>query len=282
LDTLTEQAAVATDKIRLYETLEEKVCERTRQLEKTFAELKATNAELKATNAELKATKEQAVRNSLSAMSGGYVHRLNGALGFIPASLNFIKDQLDSDAQKILDDVYSGVSEALAYTKRMTNLFTGQELTTERTQINHLLQTVSKKLSFPSNVTKVFKLDPDIPKIGTDKMFLAEVFHNIIINALEAMQGQPEGRLEIGSKFDDDNGIVEIWFSDTGCGITKGNMDKLFDPQFTTKSDKHGSKRGIGLWFSKTVIDTLNGSIYVESTPGEGTTFTITLPVGDN
>ncbi len=265
LDTLTEQAAVAIEKARFVDSLEERVRERTRQLAQT--------------NSELKATRKQVVQNTLSAMAGGYVHRLNGALGFIPASLLSIRNEVSPDLQRVVDDIHGGVTEALAYTKRMTNLFTGQDLPRERLNLNLLLRMVVKRTSFPSATTTLLNLDPKVPEIMADKMFLTEVFHNFIINALEAMQGKLGSHLEIGSKAKKEE--VEVWFSDTGCGIVKEDVEKLFDPQFTTKPDKHGSKRGIGLWFSKTVIDTLDGSIHVDSTPDKGTTFTIVLPVGE-
>lgn len=255
LETIAHQAAVAIENARLYA-----------QLESAFEE------------AESARRRAESARASLRAMAGGYVHRLNGALGFIPSSIDAIIGDVDADAQDVLRDAKGGVKDALEFTARMTDLVVDQELPRENVNVELMLKTVVHKFVhifkiLPGEVS--WELAPDLPEIMADTMFLTEVFNNLILNALEAMENTPERELRIGGHLTD-TGHVQIWLSDKGCGILEENLSEIFEPEYTTKP----GKRGLGLWFCNTVIQAHSGRIDVDSKPGEGTTFTITLPVG--
>jgi signal transduction histidine kinase len=140
--------------------------------------------------------------------------------------------------------------------------------------VNLVLRTVVHKLRMPPGICLQWEDEPNLPEIMADTMFLTEVFHNIIVNALEAMTNQPLKELRIGNRLRSDE--VEIWISDTGHGILAEHLQKVFQPEFTTKAGKHG----IGLWFCETVVRIHGGHIDVDSSPGHGTTFTVVLPVG--
>lgn len=154
------------------------------------------------------------------------------------------------------------------------------------------------RCSIPENVSVTIDIPGDLPLVSADPRQMDQVFHNLIINALQAM---PEGgALRIGAKHvqsssigvrghdeksdqpqtlnvEPDTDFVEISIEDTGEGISEENMKKLFQPLFTTKS------RGIGLGLvvSRNLAEANGGSISVESKLREGTTFTVALPVGD-
>ncbi|RMD51290.1 MAG: hypothetical protein D6830_00680, partial [Ignavibacteria bacterium] len=96
---------------------------------------------------------------------------------------------------------------------------------------------------------------------------------NILINALDAMDG--EGELTVKTGLDEDKIVINI--SDTGCGIEEENLDKIFDPFYTTKDVGKGT--GLGLSVSYGIINKFKGEISVKSKVGEGTTFTIKLPI---
>jgi signal transduction histidine kinase len=98
---------------------------------------------------------------------------------------------------------------------------------------------------------------------------------NIIINAAEAMEGQ--GELLTTTRLSQDNRFVEVEFTDSGCGISQGNLKRLFEPFYTTKEVGHGT--GLGLAISYGIIEKHQGSIKVRSVPGKGTTFIIQLPI---
>jgi signal transduction histidine kinase len=120
-------------------------------------------------------------------------------------------------------------------------------------------------------VTK--ELSPAIPKIVADFDQLQQVCLNLIINAIQAM---PEGgKLTIRTSIDN-NQQVKIEVQDTGCGISPENMSKLFTPFFSTKGKKGV---GLGLAVAYGIVQRHHGRIEVQSKVGEGTTFTIYLPL---
>ncbi|MBM3708438.1 MAG: hypothetical protein FJW69_08925, partial [Actinobacteria bacterium] len=96
-----------------------------------------------------------------------------------------------------------------------------------------------------------------------------------ILNAAEAMQGK--GSLTISTRLLDFENLIEIGFTDTGCGISHDNMKRLFEPFFTTKEETKGI--GLGLAISYGIIKNHGGNIEVKSQVGEGATFIIKLPV---
>jgi two-component system NtrC family sensor kinase len=97
---------------------------------------------------------------------------------------------------------------------------------------------------------------------------------NLLINASQAMEN--DGQLSIETGMDAQFNQIVVRISDTGSGIPPENLDKIFDPFFTTKGHKG---TGLGLSVSYGIIENHGGDIEVQSSPGEGTTFTITLPL---
>jgi len=125
------------------------------------------------------------------------------------------------------------------------------------------------------NIQIVSNLDPKLPLVVFDPSQIERVFMNIIINAAEAMEGK--GKLVLMTKIDPLENLVEIGFQDTGPGITKENLEKIFSPFFTTKDPGHGT--GLGLAISYGIVKEHKGMISVESEAGKGTTFIVRLPV---
>jgi two-component system NtrC family sensor kinase len=118
------------------------------------------------------------------------------------------------------------------------------------------------------------RLSQEIPMVAVDPSQMQQVFMNMIINAAEAMD--ESGQLNLGTKFNPDEDLLEIEIADTGQGIHEKHLDKLFDPFFTTKDIGHGT--GLGLAISYGIIKEHKGTIAVESELGKGTTFRIRLP----
>jgi len=125
------------------------------------------------------------------------------------------------------------------------------------------------------NIQIIKKLDPKLPEIVFDPSQVERVFLNIIINAAEAMESN--GKLVLATRFNSVERMVEIAFSDTGPGISKENMEKVFSPFFTTKDVGHGV--GLGLAISYGIVKEHKGTITVESKVGKGTSFTVKLPM---
>ncbi|HYY13120.1 MAG TPA: hybrid sensor histidine kinase/response regulator [Chthoniobacterales bacterium] len=107
-----------------------------------------------------------------------------------------------------------------------------------------------------------------------DAVQIKRAIHNIVINAVQA-SAETKGAVTISCTAKDF--YVDLCVEDNGPGIAPTEINKIFDPYFTTKQSKHGT--GLGLYIAKKVIEDHNGSIKVDSTPGKGTTFTIRLPL---
>jgi PAS domain S-box-containing protein len=111
-----------------------------------------------------------------------------------------------------------------------------------------------------------------LPKVLVDKEMIERVFVNLANNGLQAME-KKGGKLKISVKTTND--FVKVTFTDTGVGIAEDNLEKIFTPFFTTKAQG----MGLGLPICKRIIEKHGGSITVESKVGEGSTFTVNLPI---
>ena len=128
-----------------------------------------------------------------------------------------------------------------------------------------------------SNVKVVRQFDSNLPDLTGSEDQLQQVFMNIISNAVEAMETEDGGRLSIKTGLSLEKNAVWVKFTDTGVGISPENLTKLFEPFYTTK--KKGKGVGLGLSLAYGIVKEHGGSIKVTSTPGEGTTFMVTLPL---
>jgi two-component system NtrC family sensor kinase len=160
------------------------------------------------------------------------------------------------------------------------NCIKDPHLTFSKIDINevliHSLETF--KDQFKDNlkgITITSKIDPTISPISGDGIQLKQCFLNILTNSVQALQNAI-GNIKTESEYDDRNNEIKILFSDTGCGIPKENMNKIFLPFFSLQ--KVPERHGLGLSFAYQIIKNHGGNIHVESETGKGSTFTIILP----
>ena len=140
--------------------------------------------------------------------------------------------------------------------------------------LNGFLQKVLSGFDFSHEMTIDLQLDAGLPNIAFDHTQLQRAFHNLINNARQAM---PDGgTLRVHTGHDDE--FVRISISDTGHGIAEEDLDKIFEPLFTTKA----KGVGLGLSIAKNFIEKHGGTIAVESEVDRGTTFTVRLPIHGN
>lgn len=128
---------------------------------------------------------------------------------------------------------------------------------------------------------KTFEMDlpADLPPVFVDEYSLEQVLLNLIVNAVQAAD-KKDSFVKLSASSGQswrDHTIIEV--IDNGCGIDRKTLDRIFDPFFTTKSAAEGT--GLGLYVCHNLIETLGGTIKAESRPGEGSTFTVTLPGKD-
>ncbi|NIM03370.1 GHKL domain-containing protein, partial [bacterium] len=144
--------------------------------------------------------------------------------------------------------------------------------------LEELIETTLGLVEHPlrkKQINVVKEIPKDLPKIRGIAGELQEVFLNLFNNAIEAMEGETPGSINILARALANPEMVEIKVSDTGCGISPENLRKIFDFLFTTKLQG----TGVGLSVVYNIIKKHNGTIDVESEVGKGTTFTIRLPM---
>ncbi len=120
-------------------------------------------------------------------------------------------------------------------------------------------------------------LAPDLPTFEGNAQKLEQVIINLIINASQAMPADQRGLIRVSSEMDEGHIVVRV--VDNGSGMSPSTAKNIFDPFFTTKRARGGT--GLGLSIAHRIIEEHQGVISVESVIGEGTTFTIRLPIGD-
>ena len=118
----------------------------------------------------------------------------------------------------------------------------------------------------------------DLPEVEINETALEQTFLIITQNAIEAADGQKPHKLDITGKFADGN--IELQFADDCCGIAPENLDKIFEPFFSTKIEDNGM--GLGLAIVQQIFISCGVQIRVESHLGKGTTFYVTLPISNS
>jgi signal transduction histidine kinase len=159
------------------------------------------------------------------------------------------------------------------------NLARSSESRREETHINQLIEELLLFLSFKlskAHITVETSLDAKLPPIQVDSGQIQQVLLNLMVNALESMK--PGGTLRVRTRLASDRSLgpcVRCLVEDTGIGIPPENLETIFNPFFTTRPDG----TGLGLFISNKLVRRHGGTIRVKSTPGAGSTFTVTLPL---
>ena len=138
------------------------------------------------------------------------------------------------------------------------------------------LSLVAHKLKLAGAETDI-DLQSDLPAVECDSAQMQQVIINLLLNAAAAVQRRSEGRIAIRTRARVDAGVVALAVEDNGDGIAPENLAKIFDPFFTTKPEGKGV--GLGLAVTYGIVQEHGGDIEVTSKPGEGTCFTVSLPL---
>lgn len=218
---------------------------------------------------------------SLGTMLAGIAHEINNPLSNISTSAEILEEEIngpDSEFKKeLIQQIIRETDRARDIVRSVLDYTREREFRKEEVSLSELISRTMRfvKSDIPSHVT----IHLDIPEglvVRVDRQKLQHALLNIIKNAIDAMSDiNREGILAIkGYELGDT--LVSIEISDTGTGISDDNLHKIFDPFFTTKDVGKGT--GLGLFISHNIIRQHRGEISVKSTPGRGTTFTITLP----
>jgi len=213
-------------------------------------------------------------------LTSGIAHELNNPLNNIALNTESLLDGFSelSEVQKrrMLEQIYTQVERAsstvrnlLDFTRREAPTFAATSLAKE---VRYTARLAGNELTL-AGVDLELELGDDLPQVMGNPRNLQQVFLNLILNAIQAM---PDGgRIMVRGAVEND--LVRVDISDNGCGIPRERLDKVFDPFFTTKETGEGT--GLGLSVSYGIVEKHGGRITVESELGEGTTFSVYLPV---
>jgi len=243
-------------------TLEKKVEERTREL--TEMQTKLLQSEKLA---------------SLGKLAAGVAHEINNPLGAILIYSHLLLEEMpkNTPAYENLRKIVKETSRCKDIVKGLLEFARPKEPEMSPTDVNETVDralAIMEKQALFQNI-KINKEYGQLPRIVADAAQLQQVFMNIILNAAEAMNGR--GTLTITSSLDPKKEQIRVAFKDTGHGIRPEDMPRLFEPFFTTKEVGKGT--GLGLAISYSIIQKHKGTIEVSSQVGQGSTFTIILPL---
>ena len=215
--------------------------------------------------------------SSLGRMASGIAHEINNPLaGILLYSSNLInKVPEQSSLKEGLDIIISETTRCKGIIQGLLEFARDRELQKVATDINFI---VKKSLKILKNefhlhhITIKLDLNDNLVPVYLDENQIEQVLVNILINATHAIDKNGTITINTGTNSKQDKLIVVI--SDSGCGIAQDQIDKIFDPFYSTKS----SGTGLGLAVSYGIINNHQGNIKVASRLGRGTRFTITLP----
>ena len=257
LNYMAGSVAIALENVRLYTELSDF----TRELEKSHAQL--VQAEKLA---------------AMGRLAASIAHEINNPLQAIHNCLHLtLKKRLNEEKKtRYLGMAQEEVERLITIVQRMLEFYRpsreGMAPTNVHTIIENVLALSSKRLQH-GKITVTKKLAPNLPTINAVSDQLKQVFLNIVINAIEAMQ--QGGKLCIETKLSEDGDWLSVAFTDTGLGLSEKEQENIFEPFFTTKV----TGTGLGLSVSYGIVERHGGRIEVQSGLGEGATFTVYLPL---
>jgi two-component system, NtrC family, sensor histidine kinase AtoS len=213
-------------------------------------------------------------------MSAGLAHEIKNPLAGIKVSLDVLADELElkPEDQELFSRIINEINRMEKLLKSLLNYARPPQPQFDLSDVNLLLSRSLENIKISTgrnpDLSVCFEqnLAPGLPEIEADSAQLQQVFLNILLNAIDAME--TDGKIAIITRMEGDKNIC-IEMTDTGKGIPEETLQKIFSPFFTTK--KKGT--GLGLAICKRLIEQHGGTILARSQVGSGTSFVMTLPL---
>jgi PAS domain S-box-containing protein len=265
------QAAVAIENARLIQQLNEAKNEIQGYAGQLEVKVKERTRELVEAQNQLLRAQRLAAIGELAGMVG---HDLRNPLTGIAGATYYLKMKLNEKLNDKEREMFETMEKAIAYSNKIINdlLEYSREIRLELSEAvpKTLLVEALSLMKVPRNVLVIDRMGK-MPRLKVDKEKMRRVFVNMIKNAFDAMPNG--GKLTVKSEKEGDD--VAFSFSDTGTGMSKEVLDKMWSPLFTTKA----RGMGFGLPICKRIVEAHGGKITISSAPNKGSTFTVTLPM---
>jgi len=222
---------------------------------------------------------------SIGRLAAGVAHEINNPLAIINEKVGLIKDMFTIKEEfkgnrkliELVDSALSSVARCGTITKRLLNFARHLDVNIQTVNLGEVISDVlgflSKEAEYRSIAISV-NVSGDIPQFESDRGKLQQVFLNIINNAFAAVQDG--GTIDITAKREGAN-FISVIFTDDGCGIPGSDLERIFEPFFSTKTTRGGT--GLGLSICYGLVQELGGSLAVHSEVGRGSSFVVTIPL---
>lgn len=215
---------------------------------------------------------------SIGTLAAGIAHEVGNPLTSISSLVQVIQrttaDEFAKDKLGLIKDQINRIARII---RDLVDFSRPSAYVIKTTDVNKVVREALNIVQYGKKVKDIaftLELEEELPNLSLVPDQLAQVFINILMNAVDSLEGKP-GSIWIQSRTDTDH--VEVFVKDTGKGIDPGDRDKIFEPFYTTKAVGQGT--GLGLWVSYGIVQSFGGDIEVESEPGRGSTFKIKLPI---
>lgn len=311
LQDITERVKAETAARAASEMLEIQVEERTAELTHKCEELSDLNTQLGAMQEQLLHSEKMA---SIGQLAAGVAHEINNPIGYVQSNLNALErytqdvfrllrvcggmdssqfspdifveelhrlrkeidfEYLQNDIAELLKESQEGIGRVRKIVLDLRNFSRidpkqAWEMADLKEGLESTLNMVFNEIKYKADVVKEYG---ELPPVECVPSQINQVFMNLLVNAAQAMDGSKRGTIFLRTGVEGDRVWVEV--ADTGSGIPPENLKRIFDPFFTTKPVGKGT--GLGLSLSYGIVKKHGGTIDVRSTPGQGTTFRVTL-----
>jgi two-component system NtrC family sensor kinase len=221
---------------------------------------------------------------TIGRLAAGVAHEINNPLAIINEKVGLIKDLFTIKEQRVKDEklvmladsVIASVERCATIARRLLRFSRSEEINLRtiglKETILDVLGFLGKEAEYRS-IAVSLDVPENLSKIESDSGRLHQIFLNIINNAFAAVDDG--GHLDISVR-GEDREFVRVTFTDDGCGIPEEDLDRVFEPFFSTKANRGGT--GLGLSITSGLVQELGGRISVQSKVGEGTSFIVLLP----
>lgn len=214
---------------------------------------------------------------SVGLMAAGIAHEINNPLAAasVAAEMLNIPGLTEEQRSKLSKSVLEGTQRIQVIVAELLTLDRRQGLVVHSEEPAQVMRQALHSVDVPAHIRVRFRVPDDLPRIAVNRDKIARALGNIIKNAVQAM---PE-RGELTLSASEDGGKMRIEVRDTGCGMDAETREQIFDPFYTTR--EVGKGFGLGLAFAHSMIEQHGGEVTAESAVGEGTSFTVILPLAE-